>query len=259
MCKRSNLPPVSRSSPASSKLQLRTLIHPQTSRRQKIGNNARPRRPSKKNHKLSAATAPAGAWRFPMKKGAKLNTAFKGFGPLSPNSKQKQHGRALVASRTKQVPHYAKRGAPPVIGRGGRPSEAPRLRGRSRSPWRRAALGVAGSASAHLGPHRSYQASTGGADSPAGAAVKQPAASSERASYPSTSTRAGFAQQQQQQLSTRAGIQRQHLISTRAGFNQPSTGLPACFYCVGGGSFFPLLPENKSRFQRTGSAGPKKN
>ena len=51
-----------------------------------------------------------------MKKGAKLNTAFKGFGRLSPNSKQKQHERALVASRTKQVPHYAKRGAPPVIG-----------------------------------------------------------------------------------------------------------------------------------------------
>ena len=46
-----------------------------------------------------------------------MNTAFKGFGPLSPNSKQKQHERALVASRTKQVPHYAKRGAPPVIGR----------------------------------------------------------------------------------------------------------------------------------------------
>ena len=52
-----------------------------------------------------------------MKKGAKLNTAFKGFGRLSPNSKQKQHERALVASRTKQVPHYAKRGAAPVIGR----------------------------------------------------------------------------------------------------------------------------------------------
>jgi hypothetical protein len=52
-----------------------------------------------------------------MKKGAKLNTAFKGFGPLSPNSKQKQHERTLVASRTKQVPHYAKRGAAPVIGR----------------------------------------------------------------------------------------------------------------------------------------------
>jgi hypothetical protein len=52
-----------------------------------------------------------------MKKGAKLNTAFKGFGRLSPNSKQEQHKRALVASRTKQVPHYAKRGAAPVIGR----------------------------------------------------------------------------------------------------------------------------------------------
>jgi hypothetical protein len=52
-----------------------------------------------------------------MKKGAKLNTAFKGFGPLSPNPKQKQHERALVASRTQQVPHYAKRGAAPVIGR----------------------------------------------------------------------------------------------------------------------------------------------
>jgi hypothetical protein len=42
-----------------------------------------------------------------MKKGAKLNTAFKGFGRLSPNPKQKQHERALVASRTKRVPHYA--------------------------------------------------------------------------------------------------------------------------------------------------------
>jgi hypothetical protein len=31
-----------------------------------------------------------------MKKGAKLNTAFTGFGPLSPNSKQIQHERALA-------------------------------------------------------------------------------------------------------------------------------------------------------------------
>ena len=52
-----------------------------------------------------------------MKKGAKLNTAFKGFGRLLPNSKQKQHERALVASRTKQAPHYAKRRAAPVFGR----------------------------------------------------------------------------------------------------------------------------------------------
>jgi hypothetical protein len=55
-----------------------------------------------------------------MKKGAKLNTAFKGSGHLSPNSQRKQHERVLVASRTKQVPHYAKRGAAPVIGRAAR-------------------------------------------------------------------------------------------------------------------------------------------
>jgi hypothetical protein len=39
---------------------------------------------------------PAEVWRR-WKKGAKLNTAFTGFGPLSPNSKQIQHERALVA------------------------------------------------------------------------------------------------------------------------------------------------------------------
>jgi hypothetical protein len=52
-------------------------------------------------------------------KGAKLNTAFKGFGPLyrQIRSRNSTRGRLLLRSRTKQVPHYAKRGAAPVIGR----------------------------------------------------------------------------------------------------------------------------------------------
>jgi hypothetical protein len=63
-----------------------------------------------------------------MKKSAKLITTFKGSGPISPNSQRKQHERAgglLVAFRTNQVPHYAKRGgAAPVVGWTSR--EAPR-------------------------------------------------------------------------------------------------------------------------------------
>ena len=176
-----------------------------------------------------------------MKKGAKLNTVFKGSGRLSPHSKQKQHERALVASRTSHAAptqlHGSSQGHTQLPG--GRKGMLA-LRGRlSRSPRRRTVLGVAGSASAHLISHRRFQASTGGGapDSPTGAAVKQPAASA-------LAIGAGFAQQQQQ-LSTRAGFKQQHLISTRAGFTQPSTGLPACFYCGGGSSFFPLPPEKK--------------
>ena len=144
-----------------------------------------------------------------------MNTAFRGFGPLSPNSKQKQHERALVASRTPPAGastqlHGSSQGHTQLPG--GRKGMLA-LRGRLiRSPRRRTVLGVAGPASAHLISHRRFQASTGGGapDSPTGAAVKQPAASA-------LAIGAGFAQQQQQ-LSTRAGFKQQHLISTRAGF-----------------------------------------
>jgi hypothetical protein len=103
------------------------------------------------------------------------------------------------------------------------------------------------------------------------AAVKQPAASSERASY--LSTRAGWicaAAAAAKHQSTRAGFKQQHLISTSAGFNpgvkQPSTELPACFYCgvgsggwlPGGALFFLCRRKKRSRFQRTGQPAKKK-
>jgi hypothetical protein len=112
----------------------------------KIGRNLRGRQPPPPQNLVLSGAA------FSIKKGAKLNTAGKGSGRLSPNSKQKQHERALVASRTKQVPHYAKRGAAPVIGRGR--SWPPHDAG-----WCRI--------SHHVARSRRPQASTGaGADSP---------------------------------------------------------------------------------------------
>ena len=186
-----------------------------------------------------------------MKKGAKLNTAFKGFGRLSPNSKQRKWRgeKGVGTTRIQSGLQTNTRSQPQQLKQRQRRAA---LRGRlSRSPRWRTVLGVAGSASAHLISHRWFQASTGGGapDSPTGAAVKQPAASA-------LAIGAGFAQQQQQ-LSTRAGFKQQHLISTRAGFTQPSTGLPACFYCGGGSSFFPLPPGKKISVSADWPAGQK--
>jgi hypothetical protein len=50
-----------------------------------------------------------------MKKKAQLRGAFSAFQPISPKSASKQHEALQSASKKKQVPHYASRGAAPVL------------------------------------------------------------------------------------------------------------------------------------------------
>jgi hypothetical protein len=152
--------------------------------KKKIWQNVRPRQPPKKNHTRSGAVS-RGLTLPDKKKGAKSNTAFKGSGRLSPNSKQRKWRgeKGVGTTRIQSGLQTSTRSQPQQLKQRQRRAA---LRGRlSRSPRRRTVLGVAGPASAHPGPHRRYQASTGGGapDSPTGAAVKQPAASSQRASY----------------------------------------------------------------------------